>query len=81
MQKHVTTLQFNDEIRNTSFNGNLFTKVCTNKERIIINNIHHQNFKFVLKSCILFYIILNVKQTFDSTLCYDNVDDYDLFRL
>ncbi len=39
-----------------------------------MNNLPHQKFQFVIKS-------KNDIEIFGSTLCYYNVDDYDILKL
>ncbi len=41
-----------------------------------MNNLFHEKFQFIFKNLIF---ILDDKHMFNSTLCYDNVDDYDFF--
>jgi hypothetical protein len=60
-------------LKNTSFNGNLSMKLCTYKETTIMNNLPH--YDKVMK------LMLNDTKIFFSTLCYYNVNDYDIFKL
>jgi hypothetical protein len=56
-------------LRNISYNENKLLKKFTYKKTIIMNNLFLQNIQFVT---------LNDTQIFNSTLCFDNVDDYNV---
>jgi hypothetical protein len=53
-------------------------KCCIYKVINIRDNLLHKSFQFVLK---FLEFILDDFKMFISTLCYDNVVDYDLLRL
>jgi hypothetical protein len=64
-------------LRNTSFNKKNSMKFFIYKE-----NHNEQSSLPKLLICVkIMMLILNDKWMFDSTLCYDNVDDYDIFKL
>jgi hypothetical protein len=51
---------------------------CICKEITILNNLFHEKIEFFKK---IMMFILYDKQIFDGTLYYDNVDNYDIFKL
>jgi hypothetical protein len=57
---------------------NFLMKCCIYKVINIRDNLLHKSFQFVLK---FLEFILDDFKMFISTLCYDNVVDYDLLRL
>ncbi len=53
-------------------------KLCTYKETTIMKNLPHSKFHICHK---VLNLMLNDTKIFCSTLCYYNVDDYDIFKL
>jgi hypothetical protein len=52
-------------------------KFYTYKKKAIMNTLLHKNFPF--KNYVMFK--LDEKLILNNTLCYNNVDDYDIFKL
>jgi hypothetical protein len=53
-------------------------ELCMCKETILMNNLPHQKFFFCFK---VMKFRLDDTYIFGNTLCYYNIDDYDILRL
>jgi hypothetical protein len=79
--RHLSTIIIIIQIlQSTNFNENLSLKFCTYKKTTIENNLCHS---LILSNVfeIMKFTSYDLKILFIYTLCYDNVDDNEFFRL